>query len=309
MNIITLTLNPAFDMHCMCDNFKPYNENFASISSYEAGGKGINISRALCVNGIENTAYIVVGNQNKDDFLNHLKKDNVSYKEFTVSGRIRENITLHTVGENETRISFSGFTCNNEILFAIQEELFKENLRDCVVTLTGSVPDGVDIEAVKQFLKSLKQKGVKAVVDSRSFTREDIIEISPWLIKPNEEEIKMYSHTDVTDINSAIVAAKALYKEGIENVMISLGSKGAVLCNDDGIFAAQVPNIDIKSTIGAGDSTIAGFLDGAIKGLNSAKILKNAVSYGSAACLKEGSAPPQKSDIIAIYDKVIVYPL
>ena len=119
----------------------------------------------------------------------------------------------------------------------------------------------------------------------------------------------MYSNNDVTDINSAIVAAKALYKEGIENVMISLGSKGAVLCNADGVFVAQVPNVDVVSTIGAGDSTIAGFLDGATKGLSSAKMLKNAVAYGSAACLKEGSAPPQKSDITAIYNKVIVYTL
>ena len=307
MNIITLTLNPAFDMHCVCNDFKPYNENFASISSYEAGGKGINISRALCVNGIENTAYVIVGNQNKDDFLNYLKKDNVSYKEFTVLGRIRENITLHTVEKSETRISFSGFNCNNEIIFKIQDELFKENLNDCVVTLTGSVPAGVDIEVVKQFLKHLKEKGARVVIDSRSFTRDDIVEVSPWLIKPNQEEIKMYSDNDVTDVNSAIVAARALHKEGIENVMISLGSKGAVLCNADGVFAAQVPNVDVVSTIGAGDSTIAGFLDGAIKGLNSAGILKNAASYGSAACLKEGSAPPQKSDIIAIYDKVIVY--
>ena len=309
MKIITLTLNPAFDMHCVCDDFKPYNENFASISSYEAGGKGINISRALCVNGIENTAYVIVGNQNKDDFLNYLKKDNVCYKEFTVSGRIRENITLHTVGKKETRISFLGFNCNNEIIFEIQNELFKENLRDCVVTLTGSVPDGVDVEAVKQFLKHLKEKGARVVIDSRSFTRDDIVEVSPWLIKPNEEEIKMYSNNDVTDINSGAIAARVLHKEGIENVMISLGSRGAVLCNADGVFAAQVPNVDVVSTIGAGDSTVAGFLDGAIKGVSSDKMLKNAVAYGSAACLKEGSAPPQKSDIAAIYNKVIVYTL
>ena len=116
MKIITLTLNPAFDIHCYVPAFAPYHENLAKITDNEAGGKGVNISRALTVNGVDNLAIVVVGDENGDSFLKRLTADKMNYLAITVEGRIRENITLHTDNADETRISFEGFKTDESLL-------------------------------------------------------------------------------------------------------------------------------------------------------------------------------------------------
>lgn len=295
MKIITLTLNPAFDIHCYTEHFMPYHENLAQITDREAGGKGVNISRALTVCGVPNTALVVMGEENAAAFRSALKADGMNFIELTVPGRIRENITLHTENAAETRISFSGFTADDSLIHRVRNTLAPLIDRDTVVTFTGRIPDGVTLNAVKQFLLDLTQKGVRTVIDSRSFTRNDILECRPWLIKPNEEEIALYSDRPVTDLPSAALAAEDIHRQGIENVMISLGSRGAVLSCSEGTFTSPAPPITPLSTIGAGDSSIAGFL--AAANLPATDRLRHAISYGTASCLTSGTKPPRCSDV------------
>lgn len=297
MNIITLTLNPAFDTHCTAENFAPFHENFAEVTSHDAGGKGINISRALTANGIPNLAYVVVGDQNGNRFLQCLERENIVYKSFTVPGRIRENITLHTPHQPETRISFSGFTVDENTMNTLSKALIKEDVTDTVVTLTGSLPNGMAVEHMTQLLIALQKKGARLVLDSRSFGKADVLAVRPWLLKPNQEEIAMYTDIAVNDVDSAAEAAKKLRQQGVENVMISLGSKGAVLCCEEGVFLQPAPPLQAVSTVGAGDSAIAGFLAAVSNKLPYKTALQYAVAYGSAACLREGTAPPKAADI------------
>ena len=306
MKIITLTLNPAFDIHCFAENFAPYHENLAKIEANEAGGKGVNISRALTVNGVENLALVVLGDENGDSFAKRLSDDGMSYLALTVKGRIRENITLHTNNADETRISFEGFKTDESILSAVLEKLEGEELDGSIVTFTGRVPSGISMSAVKDFLGSLKNKGAKIVIDSRSFTLDDIVDVAPWLIKPNQEEISVYLGQEINGFEDALGGAKTLHAKGIDNVMISLGSKGALLVSGDGCFVAEPPKIEALSTIGAGDSSIGGFLAAAKSGAGADGMLRLAVSYGTAACMTEGTRPPLADDVKSVYEKVTV---
>ena len=306
MKIITLTLNPAFDVHCYVKDFKPYLENLANITASSAGGKGVNVSRALNVGGVQSTAVLILGKENADAFKRDLTDDGINFTAITVNGRIRENMTVHTDGKPETRISFEGFTCSDGILDEVESSL-ENNLSDTVVTFTGRAPHGVSAIALRSFLLRLKEKGARLVIDSRSFnTAGDLTAVSPWLIKPNEEEISMYTDTSVTDADSALRAAREIHKKGIENVMISLGSKGALLVCADGAFIAHPPKIKAISTIGAGDSSIGGFLAAAAAGKGSAEMIKTAVSYGSAACMSAGTRPPVPADVERVYREVTV---
>ena len=306
VNIITLTLNPAFDIHCFVEDFKPYHENLAKITANEAGGKGVNISRALTVNGVENTALVVLGDENGDSFRRCLAVDGIKTVEITVAGRIRENITLHTEGAPETRISFAGFSADDGLLDMTEKALDGMLDENTILTFTGRVPCGVSIGAVKAMLGKMAARGVKIVIDSRSFTTEDIIDLGPWLIKPNEEEIAMYSDIPVHDLESAAEAAQVLKGKGIKNVMISLGAKGAMLCCEDGCYIANAPDVTVLSTIGAGDSSIAGFVAAAKQGLPYSEMLRMAVCYGSAACMTEGTRPPRAEDITKLLESVQV---
>ena len=123
MNIVTLTLNPAFDIHCYAQDFQPFHENLARITANDAGGKGVNISRALTECGVDNTALVVLGEENGDSFRRALTADSIPFREIAVAGRIRENITLHTNNAPETRISFAGFNANDGLIDRVQAEL------------------------------------------------------------------------------------------------------------------------------------------------------------------------------------------
>ena len=304
MKIYTITLSPAYDVHATAKSLVLRHENLAHVSSRDAGGKGVNVSRALTYNGVENTAVIVLGKDNCADFKSALDSDKMTYIAIEKEGRIRENLTIHTEGEDETRISFSGFSLDNGILGEVEALLPADE--NTVVTFTGSVPGGVDMTEIKKFLARLKAKGAKIVVDSRSFTLDDLIDVAPWLIKPNSEEIATYSGREVNDFADCLDFAKGLLDRGIENVMISLGEKGAVLVTDEGAVGAIPPAINALSTIGAGDSTIAGFISAYCEGKNAPERLRVAVSYGSAACLLEGTTPPTKSNVAEIYKDVKV---
>ena len=300
MKIITITLNPAFDIHCFTEHFYPFHENLATVTSRDAGGKGVNISRALTVNEIENTALVVLGDENADDFRRALSKYGMNVEEIVVKGRIRENITLHTKDAPETRISFSGFAADDTLIQKVKNVLEDKVDQNTLVTLTGSLPQGMTLDAVKKMLIEMRNKGVKTVIDSKSFEIQDIIDCHPWLIKPNEEEIVEYINAKVNTLDEAVDAADKIRNMGIENVMITLGARGAVLSCEEGCFIADAPLVDAISTIGAGDSSIGGFISAMKKGYSYSDVLKMAVCYGSAACMTEGTEPPSKKDVEAL---------
>ncbi len=294
MRIFTLTLNPAFDVHCTAKNFETGKENTAEIISRDAGGKGINISRALTANSIENIAVAVLGKENAKSFTDELK-DIGELRTATVDGRIRENITVHAQGR-ETRLSFLGFRADATIFDEIRALLSDIENGD-ILTLTGRLPLGVPVENAKEMLIELKDRGVRTVIDSRSFALNDLLDVKPFLIKPNEEEITQYTGKTFKNINNACSAAEVLHRQGIQNVMISFGAQGALLACDEGTFICSAPRIDPISTIGAGDSSIAGFIAASKNGASKELCLKNAIAYGSAACLTEGTNPPRAGDI------------
>ena len=306
MKIITLTLSPAFDIHSYGEEFIRDHENIATVTARDAGGKGINISRALAVFGIENVAVAVLGEENGEDFARAVRSDDIDLLPIFDKGRIRENITVHTKNGKETRLSFTSTPVSDGILNKVEEKIKKLITGDTVLTVTGRIPDGIKVSDVKVMIKRFSELGVKTVVDSRSFSLSDLIDIKPYLIKPNEEEIAVYMQRPVTDVKEATEAAKELYAKGIENVMVSLGEKGAVLASRDGIFHAVAPKILPVSTIGAGDSSIAGFLTGISIGENTENALRRAVAFGTSACLTEGTRPPKTCDVENIIKEVTV---
>lgn len=294
--ITTLTLNPAIDVHVMLKEFRLGRESLAETVSRDVGGKGINISRALCENKVANTAVVVLGSENGADFARGLDEVGLDYKTIQCEGRIRENITIHSETGEETRISFRGFKCDATLLSRV-EQLIDTN---GIVTFTGSVPEGILADEVEAFLMRLYKRNAKLVIDSKSVTLEMLCRIKPWLIKPNAEEIEAYCKKEMNE-EDLYKTALELNREGIENVMISLGADGAILATEGKLYRAYVPRINALSTIGAGDSSIAGFIacDGTCEGR-----LRTAVSYGSAACLREGTNPPLSEDINALFSKV-----
>ena len=302
MKIYTITLNPAYDVHAYTEQFSPFHENLATVTSREAGGKGVNLSRALQNGGTENTALVVLGKDNCAEFKAELKNAGLQTILLEKPGRIRENLTLHCASQPETRISFSGFAVDDSLLCEVAQLLQVD--ADTVITFTGRVASGMSMDRVKAFLKDLQVKGAKIVLDSKSFSMADIFEVAPWLIKPNQEEISEYLGCQIDTIDQAREKAQIFADHGITNVMVSLGEQGALLLNGGNCYIAKPPVIEAISTIGAGDSSLAGFIAAAKAGKDAAGCLQNAVTYGTAACLSEGFLPPTAEQIADIYPQV-----
>lgn len=302
MKIYTITLNPAYDVHAYAEHFAPFHENLAAVTSREAGGKGVNLSRALQNGGTENTAVVVLGKDNCSEFKEELAAAGLQTILLEKPGRIRENLTLHCADAPETRISFSGFPADDSLLDEVSALLDVD--ADTVITFTGRVASGMSMDRVKAFLKALQAKGAKIVLDSKSFSIEDIYDVRPWLIKPNQEEISEYLGCQINTIAEAKEKAEVFASHGVTNVMVSLGEQGALLLHSGSCYIATPPAVNAISTIGAGDSSLAGFIAAAKKGEAPADCLQNAVTYGTAACLTEGSLPPTAADIAAIYPQV-----
>ncbi|MBO5891363.1 MAG: hexose kinase [Oscillospiraceae bacterium] len=302
MKIYTLTLNPAYDVHATASKLALGCENLADINSRQAGGKGVNISRALQSHQVNNTAVIVLGKENSGDFIRELEDAGLNCLYWEREGRIRENLTVHSTEGPETRISFRGFSVDETTLTEIAQKLSVDE--DTIVTFTGSIPAGIDHDSVLDFLRGLTKKGAKLVLDSKSLTLEDIFTLKPWLIKPNQEEISAYFNYWIESLDQALEKAAIFAKEGVTNVMVSLGHQGALLINDGKTYLAKPPVVDAISTIGAGDSAIAGFLAAALQGKSPGECLRTAVTYGTAACLTEGTLPPLPQDTAAIFPTV-----
>ena len=302
MKVYTLTLNPAYDVHADCSALAVGKENFVSILRRDAGGKGINISRALQVGRQPYEALVVLGKENDDEFKKQLGLFGVNAVCLETAGRIRENLTIHHDGM-ETRISFSGFAVDENMLALIAERIAGDE--ETVLTFTGSLPKGVSKEAAKAFLKELKNRGVRIALDCRSFDLADIQEISPWLVKPNRQEASQWFGDEITSLEEAVKYARKLHDMGVENAFISMDAQGSVLVCDRAL-KASVPCIVPVSTIGAGDSTIAGFLTAKGKGLSVEQCLSTAVAFGTAACLTEGTNPPSMRDIMGLLPEIEV---
>ncbi len=293
MKLYTLTLNPAYDVHAYIDSFAPYHENLAQLQSKIAGGKGVNISRALNNASVEHTAIVVLGAENGAEFKAELDHCGLNCIYIEQPGRIRENLTFHCGNAPETRISFSGFCVDKDLLNRVENEMVIDE--DTYITYTGRNPTGISTDEAIAFLKKLQAKGAKIILDSKSFDLAQILAVRPWLIKPNQEEISELLNCEINDFNDCIEKAKFFSENGIENVMVSLGEKGALLINNGNAYIATPSAIDAVSTIGAGDSSIAGFLEATHRGLSPEQCLAVAVSFGSAACMTEGTEPPAYS--------------
>ena len=301
MKIITLTLSPAFDVHLSVPNFAAERENLVEASTRDIGGKGINISRALTENGVSNISLVVLGNENSEDFLRGMDACGLNERiTLNVDGRIRENMTVHPENAPETRISFKGFRADEGLLDRVFSLIAPDS--DTVVTFTGSLPGGITDNETEDFLRRIVDSGAKLVIDSKSVPLDMLKRINPWLIKPNSEELAAY--LGELDFDGIVKAASELHRGGIVNALISLGGDGSVLACDEGIFKVTAPKINVVSTIGAGDSMIAGFI-AAMEGTAEER-LRTATAFGSAACLTEGTNPPTKENVARLSNEVII---
>ena len=285
--IYTLTLNPAldYDMY-LSDNLKVGELNLAREVKYRAGGKGINVSKVLKNLGIESTAFGYVAGFVGDFIVKDLEKDGINSEFVKLEGCTRINAKVNG-NDIETELTGVSPTISEKNLQKLIEKMSELKDGDILV-LAGSIPGTVASNIYKRLSENVKAK-VEIVLDTRGNLIQENMH-NNLFIKPNIHELREMFGEKLETKEEIISKCKYFLDKGIKNVILSRGGDGALLVNKDFVLEANVPKGELINSIGAGDSMVAGFVAGHVKGMTLEDSFKLAVASGSATAYSYGLA-------------------
>lgn len=303
--IITVTLNPAIDKTAQVEQMVPNGLNRLNNIILDVGGKGINVSKAIKELGGKSICTGFVAGSNGKWIEEKLDSLGLDYKFHHVQGNTRINLKVLDRDMNLTELNDTGDQISENDLRYLKADLLDMVSANDIVVLAGSVPAGVPTTIYQELITLLKEKGAKVVMDADGELFTNGIEAGPTLIKPNKYELCKYFglSEDVSDVELVSHAKKLLYK-GIETVVISLGSKGAIFITNE--ETAYVPGLDIiaHSAVGAGDSMVGALTYGISEGLELIPLIKLAVATSAGAVMTKGTKAPNRSVVEMLMKEV-----
>ena len=303
--IVTLSLNPAIDITLWVDEVLKNSDNFVRAEKYEAGGKAVNISRALSLYGVDNLAVVLAGRHNQERYESRLRAEGIRYSLIPVDGYTRENISVVQGDRTVTRFLREGFTVPYEAVEELTQELSQLVQEGTLVVISGSLPGGISVKTLKNICRDVTKWGGMLAVDvAADITMEDVAEMSPWMIKPNRKELSEFTRRELTTNQELIDCCLELNRLGVENCLVSMGYHGIIYTGPEGVYQVDVPDVNVVSAVGSGDYCLAGFLMGRATGGDMMKALKTAAAFGTAACLTEGTEPPTRLAMANILQQV-----
>lgn len=261
--IYTITFNPALDYVIKVQNLKEGKINKSKDEYIFPGGKGINVSIVLKTLGQETTAMGFISGFVGKEIENQVQKYGVKTDFIEVENdNSRINVKILEEGQ-ETAINARGPYIEQKYLELLYKKLEIIKNEDTLV-LSGSVPNGVSSNIYEKICQRLENKNIKIVVDSTGELLLKTLKYKPYLIKPNQQELEEIFGIKISSQDEALEYAEQLQAKGAQNVIVSLGSDGAVLLDENG-YSYKMKALNTKNainTVGAGDSMIAGFLAG-----------------------------------------------
>lgn len=256
--IYTLTTNPAIDMNICTDSIERKLVNRTHDAVYSANGKGLNVSFVLKHFGVDSKVLGFFGGFSGKYIVEETRKKNIEIFPVEVEDTTRINIFLND-GEDEFKFVNSGSFVEKDQ----QEKMLKmiENFEDIkYLSISGSLPPGIDTSYYEDVLNICEKKDIKVILDISSPKLKSLLKYKPFLIKPNDEEIADIFGIIVRDEEDIKDVLKYLYEQGAENILLTLGEKGAYFYNGKNIYYASAYKVRLLSSACAGDSALAGFL-------------------------------------------------
>jgi 1-phosphofructokinase len=266
-NIITVTLNPAIDETVFLKHLRPGAVNRATSHHRQPGGTGVNVSAMLGGYGIATTATGFLGRENARLFEGLFAKGMIRDEFLRIDGETRVGIKIVEQSTRETTdLNFAGADPTAEELNELLEKLHDFSSPGTWFVIAGSLPAGVSLDFFGRVLEQLKLDGAKIAVDTSGEALKAAIECGVDIIKPNCHELEEILGCALPDRASQVAAALKLQRAKVPHVILSLGSEGALFVSPDGALLADPPPVAVVSTVGAGDSLLAGYLAGLVTG-------------------------------------------
>ena len=303
--LVTVTANPSIDRTLVLPGVLDRGGvQRVEHTISQAGGKGVNISRAAVAAGVPTLA--VLPARADDPFVEDVARAGIPCHPCRPAGSIRVNLTLTEPDGTTTKINSAGAETGPEQVAELADAVVREAHGASWVVLAGSLPPGAPSSFYADLLPRLH--GVAPVaVDTSDAPLSALVagldRCAPQLMKPNAEELASITGGDgeALEADPALVARHAaeLVDRGVDHVLVTLGAAGAVLADRTGAWHAVPAPTTVLSTVGAGDSSLFGFLLGSVRGAEPAECLALAVAYGSAAAALHGTGIPTPADVDA----------
>ncbi|RKR92625.1 1-phosphofructokinase [Micromonospora pisi] len=292
--IVTVTLNPSLDRAMEIDALVRGEVIRAASAHLDPGGKGVNVSRALLANGVASRAVVPCGGEEGAQLVALLQAEGVDLVAVPIAGRTRSNVTLAEPDGTVTKINESGPLLAPAEFDAVTQAVLTAAHTAQWVVACGSVPPGLSVQAFGELCARLVGAGVRLAVDTSGPALRAAARAGAALLKPNREELAEAIGAPLQSLGDVVEAAERLRGWGAGAVLASLGADGAVLVDADGAVTGESPVDQPRSTVGAGDALLAGFLAADAHGPGA---LAEGLAWGAAAVSLPGSRMPGPGDL------------
>lgn len=292
--IVTLTLNPSIDRTIDVARLRRGAVLRARAANVDPGGKGVNVALALAAHGHKATAVLPCGGAEGRQLEVLLTEAGLDIVTVPIHGPVRSNVTVVEADGTTTKLNEPGPRLRARELHALIEATVRTAERAEFVVLSGSLPPGAPGDTYARLIARIRGTGTRLALDSSGPALAAAVATRPDVIKPNREELAELTARPVHTILDALGAARDPRLRGL-TVLTSLGADGALLVDDAGAWLATPPPVLARSTVGAGDALLAGFL--ATGGCGPDALLEG-VAWGSAAAALPGSRMPAPADIV-----------
>ena len=305
--IATVTLNPAVDKSVTVRSFEIGKTNRGTVDRVDAGGKGINVAKALRHLGCEVCALGFLAGNNGGFILDVLRVEGVCADFVDVPGETRVNLKIHDseLG-TETEMNEPGFSVATEHLDELKRKVEEHAAKARLMVFSGSLPSEAPPEIFADLIRIAKARGAKCFLDTAGPAVKLGLEAGPSLIKPNRAEVEELLKATLATRYELVDAARKLMGMGCEQVLISLGADGAVgVAGDEALFA-QPPSVRVRSTVGAGDTMMAIMAYAAMEGIPFREAFRMAVAASAATVAMEGTRVADLASVEALLPQVIL---
>lgn len=287
--IITVTLNPALDKTLYVDNFKSGIVNRTSSVRTDIGGKGINVSKVLKNFGVDSICTGFLGGNLKSYFIDELESRGIKTDFIYIKEDTRTNIKIvDTLNGVYTDINEKGPDISDSELTEFIENFKKICREGDIVVLSGGVSPSIPNHIYKELISFARERGAFTILDADGDLLREGLEAKPDLIKPNEFEFMKLTGIEHSEISDIAHEALRFARSGTL-CMVSLGERGALYADHDSVNYLESAKVEVKSTVGAGDSMVAALVYSLINKFDPKKTLSYAVASGAASVSLEGT--------------------
>lgn len=303
--IVTLTLNPAIDKSTSVASVIPDKKLRCALPKFEPGGGGVNVSRALKRLGVSSTAIYLAGSYSGKHFQHLLDGEGIESNVIEIAGHTRENlIVMDNAANLQYRFGMPGPLVNEGEWMKSLELFDREKALDYIIA-SGSLPGGVPSDYYARIAQKAKNMGARLVIDSSGEALKEALEIGVFMIKPNLGELSQLLGVEEIHEQEAIGASRQIIdKGGSEVVVVSMGASGAILVTKEDVFHSSSPAVKRKSTVGAGDSMVAGMVKALSQQWHWKDVLHYGIATGTATTMNPGTELCRIDDVEKLYAKL-----